>query len=62
MAVVFFGNSKCPLCNEVIHEHEDIELFPPFVVNKSDPYYIFNDAGLHKKCNYLEFLINKIGK
>jgi len=25
-------------------------LFPPFVQNMKDPYYIFNDNGVHKKC------------
>jgi len=50
MALIFSGKSKCPLCNEIMYDYEDIVLFPPFVQNMKDPYYIFNDNGVHKKC------------
>ena len=50
MAIIITGKSKCPICNEVMNESDEIVLFPPFVQNVNDPFYIFNDAGVHLTC------------
>ncbi len=44
------GASVCPLCNKVIEEQESIVMFPPFVQNVKDPFYVFNDVGVHFSC------------
>lgn len=50
MAIVMMGASVCPLCNKIIEEHESIVMFPPFVQNVKDSFYVFNDAGVHFSC------------
>jgi hypothetical protein len=50
MAIIITGKSRCPICNEIINESDDIVMFPPFIQNVNDPFYIFNDAGVHSSC------------
>lgn len=50
MAIVINAQSKCPLCNQIIVENEKIILFPPFVQNMKDSFYLFNDRGVHRTC------------
>lgn len=58
MAIIFRGKSQCPICNEIMNESDEIVLFPPFIQNVNDPFYIFNDAGIHESC----LLKSKLGK
>ena len=50
MAQIISDYSKCPLCGNVIKEEDEIIMFPPFVQNTKDSFYIFNDSGVHIKC------------
>lgn len=50
MAMIFYSLSKCPICNNALHESEDIIGFPPFVANQLDTLYVFNDSGCHRQC------------
>lgn len=50
MALIFIGQSVCPICDCVLQEGEAITGFPAFVPNNKDPIYFFNDEGFHKEC------------
>ena len=42
------GRSKCPICNEVIYEGEEVA-FPHFA-DAGEPFSLFSDTALHRKC------------
>lgn len=50
MAILLYENSKCFICNEVMHKNEDITSFPAIFVNEKLPLYSFNDASCHTEC------------
>ena len=47
---VFVPGMICPFCRKAISRSDDIIMFPPFVPNRRDPLYLFNDAVLHRAC------------
>lgn len=50
MAILIRGKSRCPICNEVIREGQEALCYPPFVPNRLDELYVFNDAPVHSEC------------
>jgi hypothetical protein len=70
MAIVIQGLSICPICKKTLNSIDENILFPPFVQNTLDSFYLFNDIGVHKNCldkhplgalakSYLEKIIEK---
>lgn len=50
MALIFIGQSKCPICQQTLKEGDKITGFPAFISNYKDPLYFFNDNGFHEAC------------
>lgn len=50
MALVFRGQTQCPICHRLILEGQSITAFSAFIWNQQDPLSIFNDAAFHDKC------------
>ena len=50
MALLIRGKTLCPICRLPIGEEDDIVLFPAFVDNELDPFYMFSDAAFHARC------------
>ena len=50
MALVVRGRSKCRLCEEVLHDNDEIVAFSAFMVNELDPIHGFSDSAVHKQC------------
>lgn len=50
MAIIFEGQSKCPLCNELLNSEKEFTMFPHFSTNIKDPISVFSDAGVHVSC------------
>jgi hypothetical protein len=50
MALLFRGLTTCPICGEVIDEHDLVVMFPHFVANENDPLYRFTDGVFHERC------------
>lgn len=49
MAILIYGMS-CLICGEPMHEGQDLFSFPPFVSNRKDPLWLFDDAAVHTEC------------
>ena len=49
MAIIFLGKSKCPLCNEILTQEDDIIGLPP-ISDTSNLLYEYFDCGFHKTC------------
>lgn len=50
MALFLAETSACPLCKQIISDHEEQYAFPAFVPNSIDPLQLVNDATCHLKC------------
>jgi hypothetical protein len=50
MALLFLGQTECPICGDIIEDRENAYLFPPFISNTKDKMYEFNDAAFHISC------------
>lgn len=50
MAIIIQEKSLCSLCNKVLEEGQNIELFPNLTTNMKDAFYVFSDTGVHKAC------------
>lgn len=50
MAIIFEGQSTCPICNSALDKNKPYTMFPPFLPNIKDPLYIFNDAAVYEEC------------
>ena len=50
MAIVIPGKTRCAICNQIIEADDEIVAFSPFIPNKLDPLWIFNDAAAHAQC------------
>lgn len=50
MALLIYGKTVCSLCGRVIEQNEPTCSFPPFVVNESDPCFVFSDGAFHEAC------------
>jgi hypothetical protein len=62
MAIIFHGQSECPVCHMILYQEQDIALFPAFISNTKDPLYIFNDEGIHRFCLEKHPLGNKVSE
>lgn len=47
---IFVPGIRCPVCGRDIKAADDAAMFPPFVSNRADPLYLFNDAVVHMSC------------
>ena len=50
MALLFFGKTICPLCEQVIVQGDSTISFPAFITNEADPCFVFSDRAFHTKC------------
>jgi hypothetical protein len=50
MALLFLDVTICPICGSVIKNNQKVYSFSPFIQNKKDPFFIFNDASFHLEC------------
>lgn len=50
MALIFYGKSKCPLCEAVLQEGDDIVATSHFIGDESDQLWRYSDAGMHRAC------------
>jgi hypothetical protein len=50
MALVEFGVTACPLCQQPINEPEDFIAFPHFIEDEQDSLWPYSDAAFHKWC------------
>jgi hypothetical protein len=62
MALIFEGNSSCPVCGEVLDGNKAYIGTPPFVSNQLDDLIVFNDCGIHIACLDAHPLKNKLNK
>ena len=49
MALIFLGQTRCPLCGELLQEGEGITGLPP-TANKNHVLYKYFDSGFHLNC------------
>ena len=49
MAMVFIGQTECPICGEVLVVGDKIWSLPP-ISNTNHPLWKYFDVGLHKSC------------
>ena len=50
MALILSGLTKCPLCDQVLAEHDEIFATTAFEIPKQDSLSAFQDAGMHQNC------------
>jgi hypothetical protein len=50
MALIFRGASRCPLCDGIIAEDDDIVATQHFIPDESDPLWRYSDAAIHRSC------------
>ena len=50
MALLLRGNSKCPICSNVIQQEDDVTVFPHFILNQADALFPLSDAACHSNC------------
>lgn len=50
MAIVFEGQSTCPICDAVLDRNKAFILVPAMMGNAKDPLFVFNDEGIHVEC------------
>ena len=49
MALFFPGKTECPICSNVLEEHEDVISFPA-LFHETHKYYFCSDASFHSNC------------
>ena len=49
MAIIFKGESECPICQKVIEISDEEVVFPAFL-NQTHPLYRYSDEVFHKHC------------
>jgi len=49
MALVITG-MQCPICEQVVEEHDEVVAFGPNGATEPDPLALFNDAFFHRHC------------
>jgi hypothetical protein len=47
---IFVPGMKCPLCHPPIARDQATRLFPPFVTDANDPFFVFHDVTVHQDC------------
>lgn len=50
MAILMWGLTECPLCNDVIATGEAVVAFPALGIDASDPLFCLDDAAVHQRC------------
>lgn len=50
MALLFCGRTRCPLCNEVIGQQEDVVAYTAFLP-EFHRLYRFHDSAFHRLCH-----------
>ena len=50
MALVEFGVTVCPLCDQPINSPEECVAFPHFIEDTQDSLWPYSDAAFHKRC------------
>jgi hypothetical protein len=50
MAILFFGRTRCALCNEILNQGDDIVATSHFIGDPNDALWRFSDAGMHRSC------------
>ena len=50
MAMVLRGKTKCPRCDLVIGQDDQIVGTSHFIADAADPLWRFSDAAMHKRC------------
>jgi hypothetical protein len=50
MALIDFGWARCPLCNDVLEEGDDLIATTHFITEPEDPFYRFSDVGINRSC------------
>jgi hypothetical protein len=50
MALIFAGESRCPICGEVINQDDEIVATSHFIGDDTDPLWRFSDAAIHRHC------------
>lgn len=50
MALILVGKTKCPLCDNILEDGQEIVSFSSFVSNELDPLWLFSDAAFHSDC------------
>ncbi len=50
MALLLLNKTICGICGKVIKDNQKVYSFPPFIQNKKDPFFIFNDSSFHFEC------------
>lgn len=50
MALIIRGKSLCHICGLVISEDDEVQLFPPALLDPSSDAAHLNDSGVHVAC------------
>jgi hypothetical protein len=50
MALIFRGETQCPLCREVIAADDDIVATSHFIGDPKDSLWQYSDAAFHRQC------------
>lgn len=50
MAILILGQTKCSICDEVIHTGQSIVASPHFIEDPSHPLWRFSDSTMHYGC------------
>jgi hypothetical protein len=50
MALIVLGSTRCPLCNQLLQEGQDIVATTAFINAKDHPLWRYSDVGMHRAC------------
>lgn len=50
MALIIRGKSRCHLCGQLLAPEDDVQLFPPALLEPSSDSAHLNDSGVHRVC------------
>jgi hypothetical protein len=50
MALVILGSTRCPLCDHVIVDVDEIVATSHFIADSADRLWRYSDAAMHKNC------------